>query len=88
MMCISIVPLGVYFYLDENKNCTTTIIDNCEQSSNIDPQILEDIGWLPIVCLMVYASGFAIGLGPLPWAINAEMFPQEAKEKGSLLMAM
>ena len=88
MMCISIIPLGVFFYLDENKNCTSTITDNCEQNSSINPQTVDDLGWLPIVCLMVYASAFAIGYGPLPWAINAEMFPQEAKEKGSLLMAM
>ena len=24
-------------------------------------------------------SGFSIGLGPIPWVINAEVFPKEAK---------
>ena len=88
LMCISIITLGVFFYLDEHKNCNGTIITNCEENSNIDPQTVEDIGWLPLVCLIIYAPGFSLGLGPLPWAVNAEMFPQEAKEKGSLLIAV
>ena len=92
-MCISIVPLGVYFYLDEHKSCsknTTTTFDDqgCDEGSSIDPQIVEDIGWLPLVCLMVYVAAFSIGFGPLPWAMNAELFPQEAKEKGSAIMTM
>ena len=88
LMCISVIPLGVFFYLDEHKNCNGTITTNCEENSDIDPQTDEDIGWLPLVCLIVYALAFSLGLGPLPWAVNAEMFPQEAKEKGSLLIAM
>ena len=88
VMCISIIPLGVYFYLDENKNCTELITTNCQPNSSIDPETVEDIGWLPLVCLMVYIAAFSIGFGPLPWAMNAEMFPQEAKEKGSTLMTL
>ena len=87
-MCISVIPLGVFFYLDEHKNCNGTITTNCEENSNIDPQTVLDIGWLPLVCLIVYASAFSLGLGPLPRAMNAEMFPQEAKVKGSSLMTL
>ena len=29
----------------------------------------------PLCCF----SGFSIGLGPIPWVINAELFPKEAK---------
>ena len=85
---MSIIPLGVYFYLDENKNCTELITTNCEPNSAIDPATVEDIGWLPLVSLMVFIAAFSIGFGPLPWAMNAEMFPQEAKEKGSTLMTL
>ena len=82
LMCISIVPLGVYFHLDENKNCTIT------EDGEPDCGTVDDIGWLPLVCLMVYIAAFSLGFGPLPWAMNAEMFPQEAKEKGSQLMTV
>ena len=88
LMCISIITLGVFFYLDEHKNCNGTIITNCEENSDIDPQTVEDIGWLPLVCLIVNFSAFSLGLGPLPWVVNAEMFPQEAKEKGSTITTL
>ena len=88
LMCISIIPLGVFFYLAEHKNCNGTIATNCEEDSDIDPQTVEDIGWLPLVCLIVNFSGFSLGLGPLPWVVNAEMFPEEAKEKGSTITTL
>ena len=88
LMCISIIPLGVFFYLDEHKNCNGTITTNCEENSDIDPQTVEDIGWLPLVCLIVNFSAFSLGLGPLPWVVNAEMFPEEAKEKGSTIATL
>ena len=28
---------------------------------------------------MVYILGFSIGYGPIPWAMNAELFPKEAQ---------
>ena len=28
---------------------------------------------------MVYIFGFSFGYGPLPWAMNAELFPKEAQ---------
>ena len=28
---------------------------------------------------MIYIFGFAIGYGPIPWAMNAELFPKEAQ---------
>ena len=86
-MCISVILLGVFFYLDEHKNCNGTMT-TCEENSNIDPQTVKDIGWLPLVCLIVYSSAFSLGLGPLPRAMNAEMFPQEAKVTGSSLMTL
>jgi len=40
---------------------------------------VDNITWLPLVCLMLYIFGFAIGYGPIPWAMNAELFPKEAQ---------
>ncbi|XP_013784835.1 facilitated trehalose transporter Tret1-like [Limulus polyphemus] len=36
-------------------------------------------GWIPLVCLLVYISTFAVGFGPLPWFMTAEMVPQRAR---------
>ena len=32
------------------------------------------------MCLIIYVLGFSIGVGSLPFVINAEIFPKEAKE--------
>lgn len=97
VMCISLVGLGVFFYMDEHK-CTNNAtlqaefydeekktITNCTEG---DGQFeiettLDSVGWLPLVSLIVYIFFFSIGFGPLAWSINAEIFPREAKGLGS-----
>ena len=31
--------------------------------------------WLIILCLMLYLAAFSPGMGPVPWAVNAEIYP-------------
>jgi len=102
---LSVICVGVFFYLDENKKCLydrdiqSPIIFNqsitytpddviCVQDSNIDPEIVKSITWLPLVSLTVFSISFALGLGPLPWVLMAELFPQEAKDKASSLVCL
>ena len=35
--------------------------------------------WLIIFCVLLYLAAFSPGLGPVPWAMNAEIFPTEAR---------
>ena len=49
-MCISIFALGTYFYLDENKQCLPGETENCSQDSSIDPETVNDLAILPLVC--------------------------------------
>ncbi len=87
--CISIVALGAFFYLDENKRCeyiydngTTTLEPDfgaCDNNSDIDPSTVEDLGWLPLTSLIVYVFTFSVGFGPLPWMMNGEFFSIESK---------
>ena len=35
------------------------------------------------VSLTVYMAAMSLGFGPLPWVVNAELFPNEAKDKGT-----
>ncbi|XP_049964820.1 facilitated trehalose transporter Tret1-2 homolog [Schistocerca serialis cubense] len=40
----------------------------------------EAAGWLPLVTINVFLIGFAIGLGPLPWLLIAELLPSVSKK--------
>ena len=37
---------------------------------------LQNLGWVPILCLVVFVIVYAIGFGPLPWIMNVELFPR------------
>ena len=38
--------------------------------------VYVNLGWLPLVCLMVFIVAFSLGFGPLAWAMNVELFPR------------
>ena len=83
-MSLSIFGMGTFFYLKENQNVNPekTLLLRMSESE------VKDIAWLPLVCLIVYYVAFSIGFGPLPWAMNPELFPPEAKDKGSSIMTV
>ena len=43
--------------------------------------------WLPVLGLCLYLVAFAPGMGPMPWTINAEIYPAWARGTGSGLAA-
>ena len=55
-----------------------------------DAATAQSITWLPLVSIIVLIAGFAIGLGPVPSLLSAEMLPQQirgAPPSSSTLMA-
>ena len=48
---------------------------------------VENISWLPLVCLMVYILTYCQGLGPLPWVVMSEVLPPKAKGTGGAIVA-
>ncbi|KAI8179063.1 putative quinate permease [Colletotrichum sp. SAR 10_65] len=40
-------------------------------------------GWVAVVCIYIFALGYAISWGTIPWIINAEVFP--TKVRGSCM---
>ncbi|XP_020210432.1 inositol transporter 1 isoform X2 [Cajanus cajan] len=37
----------------------------------------EVFGWLAVVGLVLYISFFSPGMGPVPWTVNSEIYPEE-----------
>ena len=72
---LSIAALGVYFYLEEKLSACPV---DCP-TNGITPELLHQLRWLPLTSLMVFLFGNNIGLGPVPWLMNGEMFSEEAK---------
>ncbi|XP_023013569.2 facilitated trehalose transporter Tret1 isoform X1 [Leptinotarsa decemlineata] len=65
VMMISGLTLGIFFTLKDRD-----ILDDSQ---------LEKIGFLPILCLIVFIAMFSIGFGPIPWMISSELMPEEIK---------
>uniref|UniRef100_S4PEN4 Sugar transporter n=1 Tax=Pararge aegeria TaxID=116150 RepID=S4PEN4_9NEOP len=41
------------------------------------------VGWLPLVCLVLFIVSFSMGFGPIPWMMMAELFPTEFRGTAS-----
>ncbi|KAL2723977.1 hypothetical protein V1478_008490 [Vespula squamosa] len=39
----------------------------------------SSLGWLPLFCICSYIISFALGFGPIPWMMIAELFSPETK---------
>ncbi|XP_066993707.2 facilitated trehalose transporter Tret1 [Anabrus simplex] len=44
---------------------------------------VSDFGWIPVLSVNLFLIAFAIGVGPIPWFMMAELLPLEAKRWGS-----
>lgn len=42
-----------------------------------DLEMAENIGWLPITSLTIYTIAFALGFGPIPWLLVAELYSKD-----------
>ena len=93
-ICISMIGVAVFFLLyekcgdectdDENGNSTTAALATTEYSTML-PDVLvskttvDNVGFLPLLSLMIFIAAFAVGFGPIPWILNVELIPPEAR---------
>ncbi|XP_028156027.1 facilitated trehalose transporter Tret1-like isoform X2 [Ostrinia furnacalis] len=40
---------------------------------------VDNFGWLPLACLVIYVLGFSIGFGPIPWLMLGEILPSKIR---------
>lgn len=59
--------------------CSVGIVLLLRNRSIIEPGQYSHINWLPIVAFCIFVIGYSLGLGPIPWMITGEIFPQEIK---------
>ena len=80
--CLSMLGVGIFFFLYERcEECQTGLSPPSSEGETlmVSQELIENIGFLPLVCLMIFIAMFSLGLGPIPWILNVELIPPEAQ---------
>ena len=59
--------------------------DDSGYHSNVYSACPNKFSWLALVALVAYIVSFAPGMGPVPWTVNAEIYPNWARSLGNSL---
>jgi len=78
--------LGTFFFLQESHYSPCPSPDTC-QDKFVTAETVDNLAWLPLASIVTFAVAYSMGMGPLPWVLNAEMFSKEAKAPCSSLCA-
>merc|ERR1719318_2436185 len=82
---IAFCMLGTFFYIQESHSpCPAP--DIC-QDQFVTAETVDNLAWLPLASIVTFAVAYSMGMGPLPWVLNAELFATEAKAPCSSLCA-
>ena len=73
IMGVSMIVLAAFFVVKSQTDSEGTV---------------QTISFLPITATITFIASFSIGFGPLPWVMNTELFPKEAKNLASSIGAM
>jgi SP family facilitated glucose transporter-like MFS transporter 8 len=61
---LSFAAMGAYFYIKDKEQ---------------NEELAKDLGVLPVISLIVFVIAFSIGIGPLPWVMQNELFAQDLR---------
>ncbi|XP_058977962.1 facilitated trehalose transporter Tret1-2 homolog isoform X2 [Musca domestica] len=53
-----------------------------------DGKDVSSIGWLPLLCVVLYMITFSVGYGPIPWLMMGELFLPDVKATAVALTVM
>ncbi|KAK8737587.1 hypothetical protein OTU49_004551 [Cherax quadricarinatus] len=74
LMVLSLVSLGVYFYLKSTVD--DEMMDEAQEQWETT---IKSLSWLPLVSFMVYVIAFSLGWGPIPWLFMGEALPAKIR---------
>lgn len=77
LMCVSLAGLSAYVYM---KSVWQELL-LVDESAVAEPSVLEELGWLPLLCLMSFIIAYSIGFGAVPHLIMGELFPTDYRHR-------
>ncbi|XP_072934062.1 uncharacterized protein [Epargyreus clarus] len=63
--------------------CSLSILGTYFYLSRIKSPVIADVGWLPLLALIMYFGSYEVGFGTMPSALVGEMFKGNARSTGS-----
>ena len=78
----SCLPVESNYNTDHDRSglCNITADSNLHWAYDHCPFALS---WLAVLGLVLYLAWFAPGMGPMPWTVNSEIYPQWARSFGN-----
>ena len=72
-------------YSANRSHCSTKLLDLELPFESTYQYCPNNFSWFTLVALCIYIISFSPGMGPVPWTVNAEIFPNWARSIGNSL---
>lgn len=82
-MAISLAGLSVYVYLKSLSEELAAVDEDPVAGSTI----MQQLGWLPLLCLMSFIIAYSVGFGAVPHLVMGELFPTEYRHRMGTISA-
>jgi facilitated trehalose transporter len=76
-MAVSLSGLGAFVYVKKAWEELSVVDESTMEEHNL----LAELGWLPLLCLMSFIISYSIGFGAVPQLVMGELFPSEYRHR-------
>ena len=83
---ISFCMLATFFFIQE-RHSPCPAVEACKDQV-VTAETIDNLAWLPPASIVTFAVSYSMGMGPLPWVLNAELFSKEAKTASSSICGL
>ncbi|XP_053551700.1 solute carrier family 2, facilitated glucose transporter member 6 [Bombina bombina] len=79
LMFISSLSMGLYIHFTVDKHVNGTNITAALSQADSSPEPVNYITIIPLICIMLYILGYALGWGPITWLLMSEILPLKSR---------
>ncbi|XP_046649044.1 facilitated trehalose transporter Tret1-2 homolog isoform X2 [Daphnia pulicaria] len=76
-MAVSLSGLGAFVYVKKAWEELSVVDESTVEEQNL----LAELGWLPLLCLMSFIISYSFGFGAVPQLVMGELFPSEYRHR-------